>query len=325
MFDWIQHFADWLIHSVFQIAAGTKLGDALNFFVYDTLKILLLLFVIVFLMGIINTYFPVEKVRQFLTQRKLYGLDYFFASIFGAITPFCSCSSVPLFIGFVRGGIPLGVTFAFLITSPLVNEVAIAMFLGMFGWKATLIYAGSGIVLGTVGGWLLGKLKLEPLLSDWAKKIMAANQAVTAELVADGRSFYQRLPEIGKGAWEIVRGVVVYVIIGIGIGAAMHGYVPEQFFAEYLGSGAWWTVPLAVVLAVPMYANAAGIVPVIQVFVAKGVPLGTAIAFMMATVGLSIPEGTLLKKVMSLKLIFIYFGVVALFIILSGYLFNVLL
>jgi uncharacterized membrane protein YraQ (UPF0718 family) len=252
-------------------------------------------------------------------------LEYFFASLFGAITPFCSCSSVPLFIGFVQGGIPLGVTFSFLITSPLVNEVAIAMFLGMFGFKATLVYAVSGILLGTIGGWVLGKFNLEPLLTDWVKKIMLTNKKDSYSYKDEHKTFGQLLPEIIKGALDIVKGVVLYVIIGIAIGAAMHGYVPENFFAEYLGGGQWWTVPLAVILAVPMYANAAGIVPVIQVFVAKGVPLGTAIAFMMATVGLSIPEGTLLKKVMSMKLIAIYFGLVTFFIILSGYLFNLIL
>jgi uncharacterized membrane protein YraQ (UPF0718 family) len=276
-------------------------------------------------MGIVNTYFPIEKLKNYLNRKKLYGLEYFFASIFGAITPFCSCSSVPLFIGFVHGGIPLGVTFSFLITSPLVNEVAIAMFLSMFGLKVTLIYAISGILLGTFGGWLLGKFHLEPLLTDWAKNVLANAQKVNAAYEEEKRTFKQRLPEITKNAWDIVKGVLLYIIIGVGIGAAMHGYVPENFFAKYLGSGAWWTVPLAVIVAVPMYANAAGIVPVIQVFVAKGIPMGTAIAFMMATVGLSIPEATLLKKVMTLKLIGIFFGVVTLFIIISGYLFNLIL
>lgn len=324
MFEWIQYFADWLIYSVFGIGAETHLGIALNFFVYDTLKILILLFVIVFLMGVVNAYFPIEKLKDYLNRKKLYGLEYLFASVFGAITPFCSCSSVPLFIGFVQGGIPLGVTFAFLITSPLVNEIAIAMFIGMFGIKATIIYAVSGILLGTIGGWLLGKLNLEPLLSDWVKKILD-NKMQQGEYEEEKLTFRQRLPEITRGAYDIVKDVVLYVIIGIGIGAAMHGYVPENFFGQYLGGGQWWTVPLAVIVAVPMYANAAGIVPVIQVFVAKGVPLGTAIAFMMATVGLSIPEATLLKKVMTMKLIAIYFGVVTFFIILSGFLFNALL
>ncbi len=321
MFDWIQHFADWLIYTVFSIGAGTRLGTALNFFVYDTLKILILLFVIVFLMGIVNAYLPVEKLRDYLQRKKLYGLEYFFASTFGAVTPFCSCSSVPLFIGFVQGGIPLGVTFSFLITSPLVNEVAVAMFIGMFGLKATAIYVASGILLGTVGGWLLGKFNLEPLLSDWVKKIME-HKMQQGRFEEEQQTFRQRLPGITRGAWDIVKGVVLYVIIGIAIGAAMHGYVPENFFGKYLGGGQWWAVPLAVLVGVPMYANAAGVLPVIQVFVAKGVPLGTAIAFMMATVGLSIPEATLLKKVMTMKLIAVYFGVVTLFIIISGYVFN---
>jgi uncharacterized membrane protein YraQ (UPF0718 family) len=324
MFDWIQHFADWLIYSVFGFGAETHLGAALNFFVYDTIKILILLFLIVFLMGIVNAYFPVEKLKSYLNKKKLYGLEYFFSALFGAITPFCSCSSVPLFMGFVQGGIPLGVTFSFLITSPLVNEVAIAMFIGLFGWKVTMIYTVSGILLGTIGGWLLGKLNLEPLLSDWVKKILD-NKIRQNEYEEEKQTFLQRLPEITRGARDIVKSVVLYVVIGIAIGAAMHGYVPENFFGQYLGGGQWWTVPLAVIVAVPMYANAAGIIPVIQVFVAKGVPLGTALAFMMATVGLSVPEATLLKKVMTLKLIAIYFGVVTLCIIFSGYLFNILL
>lgn len=324
MFTWLQNFSDWLIFSILRIGAESHLGKAMNFFVYDTIKILILLFVIVFLMGIINEYFPIDRLKSYLNRKKLYGLEYLFASIFGAITPFCSCSSVPLFIGFVQGGIPLGVTFAFLITSPLVNEVAIAMFIGMFGLKATLIYAISGILLGTFGGWLLGKFKLEHLLSDWVKNILLLK--MQQQPFADvKRPFVERLPNIARSARDIVKGVLLYVVIGIGIGAAMHGFVPDQFFEKYLGGGEWWTVPIAVLLAVPMYANAAGIVPVIQVFVVKGVPIGTAIAFMMATVGLSIPEATLLKKVMTVKLIAIYFAVVTFFIILSGFLFNVLL
>jgi len=324
MFDWIQRFADWLIYSVFGIAADTHLAAALNFFVYDTIKILFLLFLITFLMGIVNAYFPVERLRNFLQSKRLFGLEYLLASVFGAITPFCSCSSVPLFIGFVRGGIPIGVTFSFLITSPLVNEVALALFLGMFGWKTTLIYAGSGILLGAIGGWVLGKLQVQHYLSDWVKA-MWEQPALSEAYVAEESSFIQRLPGITGEAFKIVRSVVLYVVIGIGIGAAMHGYVPEGFFEQYLSGGQWWTVPLAVILAVPMYANAAGIVPVIQVFVAKGVPLGTAIAFMMGTIGLSLPEATLLKKVMTMRLILIFFGVVTTFIIFSGLLFNFIL
>ena len=325
MFDWIESFADWLVYSILEISSNSSLGKALHFFVYDTIKILMLLFGIVFLMGIINSYFPIEKIKNFLSQKKWFGLQYLFASVFGAVTPFCSCSSVPLFIGFVKGGIPLGVTFSFLITSPLVNEVAVAMFLGLFGLKATLIYALSGILLGTFAGWVLGKMNLEVFLSDWVKSILEGNPLENEYSENTSLSFKERLPEIFNSASDIVGGIIIYVIIGIGLGAAMHGYIPEQFFAQYLGSDAWWTVPLAVLLAVPMYANAAGVVPVIQVLVAKGVPMGTAIAFMMATVGLSVPEATLLKKVMTFKLIVLFFGVVSLCMIALGYVFNVLL
>lgn len=321
----IQTFADWLIYEVIGLSADSRLGSALDFFVYDSLKILLLLFLISALMGIVNAYFPIERLKQYLTSHRLYGLQYFLASLFGAITPFCSCSSIPLFIGFVKGGIPLGVTFAFLITSPLVNEVAVAMFLGSFGIKVTTIYVVSGILLGMAGGFVLGHMRLEPLLSDWVKQIQAQSSVQTAEWEEEKVSFIGRLPQILRDSWNIVKGVLVYVLIGIGIGAAMHGFVPEGFFETYMAKDNWFAVPLAVVCAVPMYANAAGIVPVIEVFVAKGIPLGTAIAFMMAVVGLSLPEATLLKKVMTWKLVGIFFGVVTLFIVLSGYLFNLFL
>ena len=318
----IQQFADWLVYGIFGIDAATPLGVAVNFFVYDTIKIIILLFCISFVMGIINAYFPIERLRQYLTTHKLYGLDYFMAALFGGITPFCSCSSVPLFIGFVKGGIPLGVTLTFLIASPLVSEVAIAMFLGSFGVKATLIYVISGTVLSMIAGYILGRMRLEPYLSDWVKNAQMQSNAQSERWEVEKTPFLKRLPTITKESWGIVRGVLLYIIIGIGIGAAMHGYVPEGFFEQYLSSENWWGVPLAVVLAVPMYANPASVVPVIEVFVAKGIPLGTAIAFMMAIIGLSIPEATMLKKVMTWRLVGIFFGVVTLLIIISGYLFN---
>ena len=325
MFDWLQNLSDWLVYSVFGLEESSRLGIAVNFFFYDTIKILLLLMLITSLMGLVNAYFPVERLRDFLQRKKLFGLEYFLASFFGAITPFCSCSSVPLFIGFVQGGIPLGVTFSFLITSPLVNEVALAMFAGLFGIKFTLIYAFTGIILGTVGGWFLGKLNLEKHLSPWVQQLIANKSAANQTFEEQGVPFSDRLKSVLNEAFAIVKSIIIYVVIGIGIGAAMHGYIPENFFAQYLGSGQWWTVPLAVILAVPLYSNAAGIIPIIQVLVAKGVPIGTSIAFMMATIGLSIPEATLLKKVMTIRLILIYFGVVTLFIIFSGYLFNAFL
>lgn len=321
----IQQFADWLVYGVMGLDASSHLGVAVNFFFYDSIKIIILLFLISMLMGIVNAYFPIERLRNYLVTHRLYGLQYLLASLFGAITPFCSCSSIPLFIGFVKGGIPLGVTFAFLITSPLVNEVAVAMFLGSFGVRTTIVYVVSGIVLGVLGGMVLGRMNLDRYLSGWIRDIQRQSEAQADAWEAEKTSFFDRLLSIVRGSWDIVRGVLVYVLVGIGIGAAMHGFVPDGFFERYLAAGNWWSVPLAVVLAVPMYANAVGIVPVIEVFVAKGVPLGTAIAFMMSVVGLSLPEATLLKKVMTWRLIGIFFGVVTVFIIISGYLFNWLL
>ncbi|MFT6868487.1 MAG: uncharacterized membrane protein YraQ (UPF0718 family), partial [Cyclobacteriaceae bacterium] len=207
-------------------------------------------------------------------------------------------------------------------TSPLVNEVALALFIGLFGWKITIIYALSGILLGTIGGFILGRLKLQNLLTDWVKNLLSNAENETERYEQLSRPLKARLKTIFKNAFQIVKSVIIYVIIGVALGAVMHGYVPDDFFQQYLSGGQWWTVPIAVILAIPLYANAAGIIPVIQVLVAKGVPLGTALAFMMSTVGLSLPEATLLKKVMSLKLILIYFGVVTFFIILSGYVFN---
>ena len=321
----IQRFADWLVYSVIGLDSTTALGGAVNFFVYDSIKILLLLFLISSIMGIVNAYFPIERLRNYLVSHRLYGLQYLLASVFGAITPFCSCSSIPLFIGFVKGGIPLGVTLAFLITSPLVNEVAVAMFLGSFGVQATVIYVVSGTLLGCLGGIVLGRMHLEPYLSDWVKQVQAHSEQQSAQWEKEDTCFSERLPTIVSDAWQIVRSVLLYVLIGIGIGAFMHGFVPEGFFEQYMSRDNWYAVPLSVLLAVPMYANAAGIVPVVEVFVAKGIPLGTAIAFMMAVVGLSLPEATLLKKVMTWRLISIFFATVTLFIILSGYMFNLLL
>ena len=321
----LQRFADWLVFGVFGLDNASKWGDALNFFIYGSIKILILLFVISAIMGIINAYLPVSKLKNYLQTHKLYGLQYLLSSVFGAVTPFCSCSSIPLFIGFVKGGIPLGVTFAFLITSPLVNEVAVAMFLGAFGVKITVIYVVSGILLGMVGGWILGRMKLEPLLSDWVKNIQKQSEAQAEEWDEEKIPFLERLPGILKDSWGIVKGVLVFVLIGIGIGAAMHGFVPEGFFEQYMGKDNLFAVPIATILAVPMYSNAAGIVPIVEVFVAKGIPIGTAIAFMMGVVGLSIPEATLLKKVMTWKLVGIFFLVVAVCIIVSGYLFNIIL
>ena len=325
MFDWIQNLADWFVYDVLNLTKEQHLAEALNFFIYDTTKILILLFVVVFFMGIVNSYFPVDKVKNYLSRNKLYGLEYLMASLFGVVTPFCSCSSVPLFIGFVRGGIPLGVTFAFLITSPLVNEVAIGLFIGLFGLKTTLIYVVSGVLLGSISGIILQKLKLERFLTPWVKEVLENAQRDQDIFKAENKKFTARLSVIWDEVVKILKGIIPYILVGIAIGGLMHGYIPEGFFEKYLDKNNLFAVPIATILAVPMYSNASGILPVVQVLVAKGIPLGTAIAFMMGVVGLSLPEAMLLKKVMTLRLITIFFGVVTLCIILSGYLFNLIL
>jgi len=324
MFDWIQYSADYLVYNLLGLSPSAHLAEALNFFIYDSVKILLLLLVIIFLMGIVNSYFPIDKVRNYLSRKKLYGFEYLMASLFGVVTPFCSCSSIPLFIGFVRGGIPLGVTFAFLVTSPLVNEVAIGLFVGLFGLKVTAIYVISGVLLGMVSGIILQKLNLERFLTPWVKEVLANAQKEQDIFEIEKQSFGQRLPIIWHEVLTILKGIVPYVLIGIAIGGLMHGYIPEGFFEQYMSKDNLFAVPVATVLAVPMYSNASGILPVVQVLVAKGIPLGTAIAFMMGVVGLSLPEAMLLKKVMSFKLIGIFFGVVTLCIIISGYIFNLI-
>jgi len=325
MFDWIQSLADWMVFDVLEMGTNSHLAEALNFFIYDSIKIMLLLFVIIYLMGIVNSYFPIDKVKNFLSRNKLYGFEYLTASLFGVVTPFCSCSSIPLFIGFVKGGIPLGVTFSFLITSPLVNEVAIGLFIGLFGVKTTIIYVVSGILLGTISGIILQSLKLEKHLTPWVKNILANSEREQNAFVATKQTFSQRLPIIWIEVVTILKGVLPYVIIGIAIGGLMHGYIPEGFFEQYMSKDNLFAVPIATILAVPMYSNASGIIPVAQVLVAKGIPLGTAIAFMMGVVGLSLPEAMLLKKIMNFKLIGIFFGVVTLCIIISGYIFNLIL
>jgi len=325
VFDWLENIADWLVYDVLQLDQGQHLSEALHFFIYDTFKILILLFVVIFFMGIVNSYFPIDKVKNYLSRKKLYGLEYLMASLFGVVTPFCSCSSVPLFIGFVKGGILLGVTLAFLSTSPLVNEVAIGLFIGLFGIKVTVIYVISGVLLGSISGAILQKLKLEGYLTPWVQDVLTNAQREQDIFQQEKQNFKQRLPIIWKEAMNIIKGIIPYVVIGIAIGALMHGYIPEGFFEQYMSKDNLFAVPIATILAIPMYSNASGILPVVQVLVAKGIALGTAISFMMGVVALSLPEAMLLKKVMTLKLIAIFFAVVTLCIIISGYVFNLIL
>ncbi len=313
-------FADWLIYAVAGIPETTHWGKSIHFFVYETLKIGFLLLLVTHLMGLVNAYFPVERVRALIASGRLRGTEHLVASGFGAVTPFCSCSSIPLFIGFLQGGIPLGVTLSFLITSPLVNEVALALFISLFGWKVTLIYAASGILLGTVLGWGLGRVGLGEYVEDWVWELA---QEKTDAIQTERRSFWKRVPDISREAMEIVTGIAPYVLAGLAIGAGIHGYVPTGFFQEHLAGDSLFAVPLSVSLAIPMYANASGILPVVQALVAKGIPLGTAIAFMMGVVGLSLPEAMMLKKVMQPRLLATFFGTVGISIIGLGYLFNV--
>jgi len=312
----IQQFSIWLTYNIFGFAANTKIADSVNFFIYDSIKIIFLLLIITHLMSLFRYYLPIEKLRDFLANHNFFGFDYFLATIFGAITPFCSCSSIPLFIGFVEAGIPLGVTFAFLITSPLVNEVALTLFIGLFGWKVTLVYASAGILIGMIGGAILGKLKLEKYVEDYVWKIKTKN----IDQKKEKRIFsWLMMKVVSKEALDITQKISLYVLIGVGVGALIHGYVPQGFFEEYITKENPFAVPLAVLLAVPLYSNASGVIPVIQSLVAKGIPLGTALVFMMATVGLSLPEALILKRVMKLPLLIIFFSIVTLGMILIGY------
>lgn len=315
----LESFADGLIYGLVGLSESSHWGESLHFFVYETAKIGLLLVAVTHLMGLINAYLPVERVREWIASGRLRGSEHLVASGFGAVTPFCSCSSIPLFIGFLQGGIPLGVTLSFLITSPLVNEVALALFIGLFGWQVTLLYAASGIVLGTVLGWALGRMGLGRFVEDWVWEI-AENKTEEAE--SDTRSLWERLPSVSREAMGIVTDIAPYVLAGLAIGAGIHGFVPTGFFEQYLSGGNPLAVPLSVVLAVPMYANASGIIPVVQALVAKGIPLGTAMAFMMAVVGLSLPEAMMLKKAMQTRLLATFFGTVGVSIVALGYLFN---
>lgn len=313
--------ADALVYGLLGLDPASHGSQALHFFLYETLKIGFLLLVITHLMGVVNAYFPVERVRGLIASGRLRGGEHLIASAFGAVTPFCSCSSIPLFIGFLQGGIPLGVTFSFLITSPLVNEVALALFLGLFGWKVTVVYAASGILLGTVLGWLLGRLKLERHVEAWVWQLAAQR----VEAAAGPRPTLRRQgPAISREAFGIMKKIGPYVLAGIGIGAFIHGFVPTGFFEAYISEHNPLAVPLSVLLAVPMYASASGVIPVVQALVMKGIPLGTAMAFMMAVVGLSLPEAMMLKKVMRVPLLATFFGTVALSIVLLGYTFNVI-
>jgi uncharacterized membrane protein YraQ (UPF0718 family) len=299
---------------------ASHLGGALQFFVYDTPKVQLLLTGIVFVMGMVNSYFTAERTRALLAGRTEGAANVMAASL-GVVTPFCSCSAVPLFIGFVQAGVPLGVTFSFLIAAPMVNGVALTLLFAMFGWRIALLYLGLGLSVAIVAGWVIGRLKMEAYLEDWVRDMPRVSAAVADHQVT--------LPERIDGGFAAVREIVgkvwPYILAGIAIGAAIHGYVPEAFMASIMGKDKWWAVPVAVLVGVPMYTNAAGVIPIVQALLAKGAALGTVLAFMMSVIALSLPEMIILRKVLKLRLIATFVAVVATGILIVGYVFNAVL
>ncbi|WP_409482644.1 permease [Noviherbaspirillum sp. ST 5-3] len=306
--------------AVLPVMRDSDLGAALQFFFYDTPKVLLLLTGIVFVMGIINTYFTSERTRALLAGRTE-GTANVMAAGLGIVTPFCSCSAVPLFIGFVQAGVPLGVTFSFLIAAPMVNEVALTLLFGMFGWKIAGLYLGLGLLVAIVSGWIIGRLKMEAHLEDWVRNMPRMKATTGANVLTLGERIDAGLSSVR----QIVGKVWPYILAGIALGAGIHGYVPEDFMAGIMGKDAWWSVPLAVIIGVPMYTNAAGVIPVVQALLAKGAALGTVLAFMMSVIALSLPEMIILRKVLKVRLIATFVGVVSAGILVVGYIFNAVL
>ena len=315
----LQPVTDWLIDSVFGMTKGAHLTEALRFFVFEFPKVMMLLTLIIFFVGIIRTYFTPERTRKALEGKKTFTGNVM-ASALGIVTPFCSCSAIPLFLGFVESGVPLGVTFSFLISSPMINEVAVVLLYGMFGWKVAAIYVGTGLVIAIIAGWIIGLLKLEKWVEPWVYETHLGNNGEEEEKI----TFGSRISLGYDAIKDIVGKVWIYVALGIAVGAGAHGYVPEDFMAALMGKSAWYSVPLSILIGIPLYSNAAGIVPIVSVLIEKGASLGTALAFMMAVIGLSLPEMIILRKVLKLPLIFTFIGVVGLGIMIVGYLFNMI-
>ncbi len=313
----LQRFTDWLIDAVFVLERGKHLTEALRFFIFELPKVLLLLTLIIFFVGIIRSWFSAERTRKILEGKSTFTGN-ILASLLGIVTPFCSCSAIPLFLGFVESGVPLGITFSFLIAAPMINEVAVILLFGLFGWKTAVIYVSTGLIIAITAGWVIGKLKLEKWVEEWVYKTKFGEAALAEEKI----TFTGRLRYGYDAVREIVGKVWIYVALGIGVGAAAHGYVPEDFMASLMGKSVWYSVPLSVLIGVPLYSNAAGIVPIVSVLIEKGASLGTSLAFMMAVIGLSLPETIILKKVLKLPLILVFVGTVAMGIMMVGYLFN---
>lgn len=317
IYIFLEQGVDFLVYTVFGLDKGSHLTEAIRFFLYDTPKVIILLTVIVFVVGIIRSYFSPEKTRKALEGKPLF-IGNVMASTLGIVTPFCSCSAIPLFIGFVESGIPLGVTFSFLVAAPMINEVALVLLFGLFGWKTALLYASTGLFIAIISGWVIGKLKVERFVEPWVYEIKTGDFRI-----AEGKTpFAERIQAGYTAVVDIVSKVWIYIVIGIAVGAAVHGYVPENFMASIMGKSAWWSVPIAIVIGVPLYSNAAGIIPILQALLEKGAALGTALAFMMSVIGLSLPEMIILRKVIKIPLIAIFIGVVATGIMIVGFLFN---
>jgi hypothetical protein len=295
-----------------------NLNGIIEYFIYDTVKILILLMVIIFIVSVVRSFLPPQRIRQILSHKNEY-VGNVLASLLGIITPFCSCSAVPLFLGFIEAGVPLGVTFSFLVASPMINEVALVLLLGMFGWKVAAIYIGSGLVIAIISGIVIGKLKVENLIRE------LGHQQLKATKLGPNMTWKERLSYAANYTQGIIVKVWVYVVIGVGIGAWIHGYVPADFLAQYASADKWYAVPLATLIGIPLYSNAAGVIPLVSALVEKGVSTGTALSFMMAVTALSLPEFMILKRIMKTKLILIFAGVVGVGIILTGYLFNYIL
>ena len=312
----IQPMANWISYTALGLARDSRFGESLAFFLYDVPKILLLLSGMVFAISIVRTFFSPERTRTLLGGKRE-GVGNVFAALLGIVTPFCSCSAVPLFIGFVESGIPLGVTFSFLIAAPTINEVAIILLLGLFGWRVAALYIASGLAVAIVAGFVIGRLKMERYVEDFVWKIQHAAGATEETL-----NWTDRIERAWGSVKEIVGKVWLYVVIGIAVGAGIHGYVPEDALASILGKQAWWSVPAAVLIGIPLYSNAAGIVPIVGTLIEKGASVGTALAFMMSVIGLSLPEAVILKRVLKTPLLVTFFAVIAVAIILTGYMFN---
>lgn len=319
----VQSFANYATYQVFHIVPHTYVGDAINFFIYDSIKIGILLVVINYFMAITRYYFPMEKIRDLLTKRRWFGIDYLFAALLGVITPFCSCSSIPLFIGFLSAGVPLGITFAFLISSPLINESSLFLFPALFGMKMTVLYNAVGILISILGGMLISRLGMERYVEPSLLQFKNRKQ-VMADLGGVEPSLKERVVLWWQDGMGITKNVYPYVLMGVAIGAMIHGFVPQSLVEHYLGMRTWWSVPLATLIGVPLYANSVSVIPVMQALVSKGVPMGTALACMTATVTLSIPEALILKKVMKLPLLLTFFGITSVGIMIIGYIFNYL-